>query len=369
MLKKLYIFMLMFLFIPSITVSAELVDDDTANTWIKNGFTIYSDNDIASSQLFLSIDYTNLYYDNKYVYDATVGQLTTDVNDLFEAFKEFHFYLANNNIAYGLTNYYDRVDDAYYVIDFDYTAGLLEMIIYHGSDPNNLTQRDYHTFTLPDVIPPVFFIHFDFEYGTFRFFWGEELLTENISLYDFENFYDYDDNKAAYNMTFAAYDRTNQPVQLFNGSDWEVKVSSSPTILFEYYNRSQEFYNSYAKLGLDNYTPTENNGAGVFDAFDRLFIGIGLIDATINYDMSGNYIGYTVHDTAGMVILYVILLLIFMYLIRKINGSTMPMLIVAILLTSVFMFLGYMPLFVSIILIGFFIVTILSMNKGGMLVE
>jgi len=369
MLKKLFIFILMFVFIPTITVSAELEENDTANTWIKNGFTIYSDDAIASQQLFLSIDYGNVRYNGDPIYDASVGNLTTDINDLFTVFKEFHFYLANNSLPYGSTNYYDTVDDAYYVIDFDYTAGLLEMIIYHGSDPNNLVQRDYHTFTLPDVIPPVFFIHFDFENGTFRFLWGEELLTTNIPLYDFANFRTYDDNKAAYNMTMAAFDRTNQPTEFFNASDWQVKISSSPSLLFDYYAASQEFYNSYASIGLGNYTPTENNGAGVFDAFDRLFISIGLIDATWNYDINGNYIGYTVNDTAGMVILYVILLLIFMYLIRKINGSTMPMLIVAILLTSVFMFLGYMPLFVSIILIGFFIVTILSMNKGGMLVE
>lgn len=381
MVKKLYIFLLMFVFIPSITVSAEIIDNDDNNTWIKNGFTLYSENDIDSQQLFMTLDYANVYYDGKYIFDRASSSQETDIVDLFLLFDEFHFYLANNNQPYGSTNYYNTVNDSYYILDFNYddgitggnpdVVGLLTIIVNYGEQPNNVDLVESYEFYIPDAVPPAFAIHWDFEFGTFRFYWGQELLTSNISLPSFNNFLNYDASIPAYNMTIAGFTNflTTEPIEFFNDSEWQVNISSSPTSLFQYYDFSQDYYNSYNANVLGNTEPSENNVGGVFDAFDRLFISIGLIDGTWNYDINGDYVSYTINDTSGMLILFIILLILLMYVIRKINGSTLPMMIVAILLTSVFMFLGYMSLFVSIILIGFFIVAILTMSGGGMLYE
>jgi len=375
MVKKLFIFILMFFFIPTISISATVVDNDTSNTWILDGPAVYADNPITSDQLFIKLDYSNVEYDGKFIYDATVGNLQTDRRDLFEAFQTFHFYLADNSKIYGSSNYFPPVD-YYYILDFQYDGSpgpndtnLLTIIVNQGTNPNNVQMLDFYEFYVPTVLPPVFFIHFDFAFGTFRFFWGNELFTMNIPLNDFNTFRAYNTQHPSYNMNLYAENWLVQPVQLFFGSTWQSEISNNPNTLFEYFNITQEFYNSYASLGLDNYLPQENNGGGVFNAFDRLFISIGLIDGTWNYDINGNYIGYTINDTSGMIFLYLIILFILFYLIRKVTTSSMPMIIVALLITSLFMFLGYLPLFVSIILIGFFIVSIISMNKGGMLVE
>jgi hypothetical protein len=365
----------MFFFIPTISISATLIDNDDTNTWINVGAAVYAEDPISADQLFITLDYGNVEWDGKGIYNNTVGNLQTDRRDLFEAFREFHFYLADPSEIYGSTNYFPSTP-YYYILDFHYdgTPGpndthLLTIIINKGSNPNNVQMLDFYEFYVPTVLPPAFFIHFDFSFGTFRFFWGNELFTMNIPLDDFEDFRAYNNNNPSYNMHLYALNELQNEVPLFYGSDWQSEISNDPEKLFEYFNITQEFYNSYASLGLDNFFPQENNGGGVFNAFDRLFISIGLIDGTWNYDANGNYASYTINDTSGMIILYLIILLILFYLLRKISSSSFPMIIVGLLITSLFMFLGYLPLFVSITLIGFFIVSIISMNKGGMLGE
>jgi len=358
MVKKLFIFILMFFFIPTISISAELYDQDDNNVWNKKGQTIYAGNAISSDSLFIRMDFASVRYNNEYIYDPRPGTLTTNLNSLFQVFKEFHFYLADNSRDIGSAAYFNTVDDSYYYIDFDFNpftngGGLVTIITYYGTDRNDVDMIDFYEFSVPsDYLPSSFFIHLDFVSGTFRFFWGKELFTSNIYLTDFENFKQYDNDEAAYNMTMRAFDRDNATAPIFTSSQWFVDITSDPTALFQYYNLTEEYYNSIANIEVDNELPTANDAGGVFDAFDRF-----------------NYTGYTINDTSGMIILYLIILLILFYLIRKISSSSMPMIIVGLVITALFMSLGYLPLFVSIILIGFFIVSIISMNKGGMLVE
>ncbi|MEX0595464.1 MAG: hypothetical protein WD512_03110, partial [Candidatus Paceibacterota bacterium] len=53
----------------------------------------------------------------------------------------------------------------------------------------------------------------------------------------------------------------------------------------------------------------------------------------------------------------------------KLELNTLIALLVNILITGLFMFLGYLPLFAAIILIGFYIFAIIGISKGGLMNE
>jgi uncharacterized membrane protein (GlpM family) len=56
-------------------------------------------------------------------------------------------------------------------------------------------------------------------------------------------------------------------------------------------------------------------------------------------------------------------------MVLKLELSSLIAIVLNILLTSFFLILGYLPLFAAILLIAFYIVAIISINKGGFLNE
>jgi hypothetical protein len=56
-------------------------------------------------------------------------------------------------------------------------------------------------------------------------------------------------------------------------------------------------------------------------------------------------------------------------MVLKLKLSSLIAIVLNILLTSFFLILGYLPLYAAILLIVFYIIAIISINKGGFLNE
>jgi hypothetical protein len=78
-------------------------------------------------------------------------------------------------------------------------------------------------------------------------------------------------------------------------------------------------------------------------------------------------LGY--YNITGLVFIYTLLILISSVALYKYNMPSFVILISNILITAVFLFLGYLPFFVSVIMIMLFILLILGINKGGLFSE
>ena len=90
---------------------------------------------------------------------------------------------------------------------------------------------------------------------------------------------------------------------------------------------------------------------GVFTPLDTILNNTGFLNAS------------------GLMILYVISLAGILFVVYRFQLGTMLSVIGGILITALFMILGYMPLFVSILLITFYIIAIIQINKGGLFSE
>jgi hypothetical protein len=94
-----------------------------------------------------------------------------------------------------------------------------------------------------------------------------------------------------------------------------------------------------------------DNLGGVNNPLDTILINTGFFNA------------------GGMMLIYFIIVMAIAIVVWKYQLSTMIAIIINILITGIFMFLGYMPLFASILLISFYIVAIIGINKGGLFSE
>jgi len=74
-------------------------------------------------------------------------------------------------------------------------------------------------------------------------------------------------------------------------------------------------------------------------------------------------------NPGGLMLLYFICVIAISILIFNFKLSSFIAIILNVLLTSIFLILGYMPLFTSILLIAFYVVALISINKGGFLNE
>jgi hypothetical protein len=75
------------------------------------------------------------------------------------------------------------------------------------------------------------------------------------------------------------------------------------------------------------------------------------------------------YNITGFVFIYTLLILAASILLWKYGMPTFVSLIANILITAVFMFFGYLPFFVSIIMILLFLLLIIGINKGGLFSE
>jgi hypothetical protein len=78
-------------------------------------------------------------------------------------------------------------------------------------------------------------------------------------------------------------------------------------------------------------------------------------------------LGY--YNITGFVFIYTLLILISSVALWYYKMNSFVTLISNILITAVFMFFGYLPFFVSIIMIMLFFLLILGINKGGLFSE
>lgn len=74
-------------------------------------------------------------------------------------------------------------------------------------------------------------------------------------------------------------------------------------------------------------------------------------------------------NTPGFVLLYFILTMLLNVGLWQLGSTTIPTLIGNITLTSLFMFLGYLPIYISALMIVLFITIVITQGKGGMFNE
>lgn len=74
-------------------------------------------------------------------------------------------------------------------------------------------------------------------------------------------------------------------------------------------------------------------------------------------------------NPGGLMLLYFSLVIAIAIMVVKFGLSSLIAIILNVLLTSIFLILGYLPLFTSILLISFYIIALISINKGGFLNE
>lgn len=90
---------------------------------------------------------------------------------------------------------------------------------------------------------------------------------------------------------------------------------------------------------------------GINGSFDTILINTGFL------------------NPGGLMLLYFICFIAVSILVFNFKLSNFIAIILNVLLTSVFLILGYLPLFTSILLIAFYIIALISINKGGFLNE
>ena len=74
-------------------------------------------------------------------------------------------------------------------------------------------------------------------------------------------------------------------------------------------------------------------------------------------------------NTPGFVLIYFILTILLNIGLWRLGSTTIPTLIGNITLTSLFMFLGYLPIYISALMIVLFITIVITQGKGGMFNE
>jgi len=74
-------------------------------------------------------------------------------------------------------------------------------------------------------------------------------------------------------------------------------------------------------------------------------------------------------NNGGLLLLYFILAVSIAIMVFKFKLNSLIAIVSNILLTSIFLILGYLPIYTSVLLIAFYIIAIISINKGGFLNE
>jgi hypothetical protein len=90
---------------------------------------------------------------------------------------------------------------------------------------------------------------------------------------------------------------------------------------------------------------------GINNAFDTILLNTGFL------------------NVGGLLFIYFTLVISIAFLIYQFKLSNFIGIILNILLTSIFLILGYLPLYFSILIISFYVIAIISLNKGGFLNE
>jgi hypothetical protein len=90
---------------------------------------------------------------------------------------------------------------------------------------------------------------------------------------------------------------------------------------------------------------------GVLDPLDTILFNTGFL------------------NNGGVMFIYFILVVSLSFLAYTLKLSSLISIITNILLTAIFLILGYLPLFTSVLLITFYIIALISINKGGFLNE
>jgi hypothetical protein len=93
--------------------------------------------------------------------------------------------------------------------------------------------------------------------------------------------------------------------------------------------------------------------------------GIGGVNASLDTILLNT--GFL--NVPGVLLLYFVSIFLINILAWQLSLTPLIALLINILITGLFMFLGFLPLFASIILIGFYIFAIITINKGGLLNE
>jgi hypothetical protein len=76
--------------------------------------------------------------------------------------------------------------------------------------------------------------------------------------------------------------------------------------------------------------------------------------------------GLGLNDDAGLILIYFILLALIIFVLLKVKAPTYTMIIATLLLTILFIYLGFIPLYASIIIMMILSLALILLNKGGL---
>lgn len=348
MLKKFLItftFAITLFFSFGIDSNAALIDNDTSHTWeLLSGTGVRSTTTLQSDFLYFELNYELL--DDFYNYQTGV----TNLVGLFNTIRYIDLFLANSN-GNPITS-----DDHYYSFELDFTAPFLELLIYFGTDFNNLSLVDYYSFDIGNltsstsIIYPSFMFYFDFVNETFRFNFGNLALQNSINLTYLNEYLTH--GHSSYHPTFAVRDITGQlRPAVFNDSEHKLTISDQVTNNFSYYDNAREFNENYNVL-------TEN-----IDPFP------GYLPPTATHPLDIILFNTGFYNVPGFLILYFLVIMLLNLGLWRLGSPSIATLIANIGVTSFFMFFDYLPLYVSILMITFFIIILIAQNKGGLFNE
>jgi hypothetical protein len=133
---------------------------------------------------------------------------------------------------------------------------------------------------------------------------------------------------------------------------WNNPLTNEVEIFDETFVPNQDitlFSSSNSVIAPDPIVP--DSLGGINNAFDTILINTGFL------------------NPGGLLLLYFILVVSIAIMALKFGLSSFIAIILNVLLTALFLILGYLPLYAAILLITFYIIAIISINKGGFLNE
>jgi hypothetical protein len=147
--------------------------------------------------------------------------------------------------------------------------------------------------------------------------------------------------------------RTNYTFQYWRDSNGERQFGqtsvNNPSLIAA--NGVYTLYSYYTRDVVAGDPILDTTLGGVLDPLDTILFNTGFL------------------NNGGVMFIYFILVVSLSFLAYTLKLSSLISIITNILLTAIFLILGYLPLFTSVLLITFYIIALISINKGGFLNE
>lgn len=349
MLKKLIVFTLsvfIFSIVTNFNTFAIVEDIDSKNDWQVYGWGVRSSSEFVGDNITVFFD-----YQWSEDYNRQTGE--TNFPSLFNKYKVLQFYLANEDgEPYGSYDHFYEFHFDFTSTSLDNTTGYLEILIYNGNNENDLELINYFDYEIEtNKVYPSFEFYFNFTGGLFKVNWGDFNFINNIQLENLDNILTWHLNSAyhpSFRILTGSLQVTNVP---FNSSDFYVRFVDQVTYMIEHRQEIVNWKVQVLNIRENGDFPSENIGGNTLTALDTILTNIGFFNAS------------------GFMFIYFILLVAINGILIFMKLPMTPVIILNIIITALFMFLNYLPMYATIIMILFYIVALLAINKGGLINE